>query len=100
MKLATILAGSLLISSAQMVSADPGSFSHDELAAMGLSSVRVISDYEASSVRVYGSYPSRWGNAYPWIKGVRRLEERSIRVQRPFYPLRGTALLSVHYLRR
>ena len=100
MKLSAILAGVFFAVLTSQLCADPGTFTQAELTAMGLSSVKVISDHEASTVRVYGSYPSRWGNAYPFVRGVNRLEDRSIRNPRPIYPLRTAALWRMQYSRR
>ena len=58
-----------------------------ELAAMGLSGIQVLSDAEAAQVRVRGSVPSRWGNLYPFLYGLRRLERPE--------PLRAPAYLVV-----
>ena len=66
---------------------------------MGLSGITVISDYEASTIRVRGSYPRRWGYTYPFIYGISRLEDRSIRAPRPVYPLRTGALLRARFSR-
>ena len=99
-KVLVLLAGAVWACFASQANGQAGAFSRSELAAMGLSSVQVVSEVEASTVRVYGSYPSRWGNAYPFVKGVNRLEQRDIRVQRPLYPLRSSVLVQMRYSRR
>lgn len=54
--------------------AETGLPSGEQLAAMGLGGMEILSDAEAETICVSGRPPNRWGNLYPFVKGVSRLE--------------------------
>jgi hypothetical protein len=82
MKFLTVLAGVLLIGNTAAASVERGVPSRARLAEMGLADMVILSDREALTIRVYGRPPNRWGNLYPYIKGVSRLD-RQLRLNAP-----------------
>jgi hypothetical protein len=55
-------------------SAGHGLPSQARLAEMGLAGMEILSDAEAATVCVSGRPPNPWGDLYPFIKGVSRLQ--------------------------
>jgi hypothetical protein len=76
MKYLTMLAGVLLLCSTATAQADRGVPSRARLAEMGLADMVILSDREAQSIRVRGRPPNRWGDLYPFVKGVSRLDRQ------------------------
>ena len=61
--------------------AEHGMPSQTRLAEMGLAGMEILSDCEAETVWVSGRPPNRWGDLYPFVKGVSRLEPELTRTQ-------------------
>jgi hypothetical protein len=53
--------------------------SEARLAEMGLAGIEILSDAEASTVRVSGRPPNRWGDLYPFVHGLSRLDREPAR---------------------
>ncbi len=82
MKYLAILAGVLLVCSTATAQIEHGVPSRARLAEMGLGDMLILSDREAQTIRVHGRPPNRWGDLYPYIKGVSRLD-RELRFNAP-----------------
>ena len=82
MKYLLIVAGALLVCSTAAAQAQRGVPSQARLAEMGLANMVILSDQEAQTIRVYGRPPNRWGDLYPYVKGVSRLD-RELRFNAP-----------------
>ena len=74
MRFLILVAGLMLAGVPTTAQAERGIPSQARLAEMGLSGMEILSDQQAESIRVYGSAPNRWGNLYPFVKGVSRLQ--------------------------
>lgn len=79
MKVLAILAGVLFVCGATDVRAEQGLPSQARLAEMGLGGIEILSDAEASTIRVCGRPPNRWGDLYPFVYGVSRLTQNPAR---------------------
>jgi len=75
MKLAAVVIGILSASMVMDARAQPGIPSQATIADMGLSGMQILSDREASTIRVCAVPPSRWGDLYYYVRGVSRLEK-------------------------
>ena len=82
MKHLMIVACALLAYSTATAQAEQGVPSRARLAEMGLADMVILSDREAQTIRVSGRPPNRWGNLYPYVKGVSRLD-RQLRFNAP-----------------
>ena len=79
MKFLVMVASVLLICSTAVAQPQRGVPSRARLAEMGLADMVILSDQEAQTVRVSGRPPNRWGNLYPYINGISRLDRESRR---------------------
>ena len=79
MRALAILAGVLLVCVAAAGQAEQGLPSQARLAEMGLADIHVLSDAEASTIRVCGRPPNRWGDLYPFVYGVSRMVQSPVR---------------------
>ena len=87
MRPTAILMGTFISFFAMNLYAQQGLPSPATLAEMGLFHMEILSDHEAAQIRVRGFPPNRWGNLYPFVHGVSRLE-REQSIIRPAYLLR------------
>lgn len=87
MKTVGAVAGALLLCLTTSLFGQQGLPSNAQLAEMGLAGMEIMSDHEAAQIRVRGYSLNRWGNLYPFVQGVSRLQPRPPMV-RPVYYLR------------
>lgn len=66
----------LLVCSTATAQTERGFPSPERLAEMGLDGIVILSDQQAQSIRVHGHPPNRWGNLYPFVKGISRLVQQ------------------------
>ncbi len=83
MKFVAVVIGILLANPVVCVRAQQGIPRRSTLAEMGLSGMQILSDREASVVRVHAFPPSRWGDLYYYVHGVSRLDRDVRRSRRP-----------------
>jgi hypothetical protein len=79
MKLWAFLGAAALFGVVAEARAQYGVPSEARLAEMGLAGIEILSEPEAETVRVYGRSPNPWGNLYPFVKGVSRLDREQAR---------------------
>ena len=76
MKFLVMVASALLVCSTAAAQSQRGVPSRARLAEMGLADMVILSDREAQTIRVSGRPPNRWGNLYPYIHGLSRLDRQ------------------------
>ncbi len=76
MKFLVMVASALLVCSTAAAQSQRGVPSRAQLAEMGLADMEILSDREAQTIRVSGRPPNRWGNLYPYIHGLSRLDRQ------------------------
>ena len=81
MRYCALLAVIVLLNWSGHARAEQGMPSQARLAEMGLAGMEILSDCEAETVWVSGRPPNRWGDLYPFVKGVSRLEPERSRMQ-------------------